>query len=51
LGKLYVELDMIEFAPDILHKAFAMDKTLFQAPWALASYYVESGQGSRALLF
>ena len=32
LGKLYVELGMIEFAPDILHKAFAMDKTLFQAP-------------------
>ncbi|MDP1703064.1 MAG: sulfotransferase [Aestuariivirga sp.] len=49
LGKLYVELGMIEFAPDILHKAFAMDKTLYQAPLELAKYYYESGQGARAL--
>ena len=49
LGKLYVELGMIEFAPDILHKAFAMDKTLYQAPLELGKYYYESGQGSRAL--
>lgn len=49
LGKLYVELGMIEFAPDILHKAFAMDKTLYQAPLELARYYYESGQGARAL--
>jgi tetratricopeptide (TPR) repeat protein len=49
LGKLYVELGMIELAPDILHKAFAMDKTLYQAPLELGKYYYESGQGSRAL--
>jgi tetratricopeptide (TPR) repeat protein len=49
LGKLYVELGMIEFAPDILHKAFAMDKTQYQAPLELAKYYYESGQGARAL--
>ena len=49
LGKLYVELGMIEFAPDILHKAFAMDKKLYQAPLELAKYYYESSQGARAL--
>ena len=49
LGKLYVELDMIEFASDLLRRALAMDKTLFQAPLAMANYYLESGQGSRAL--
>lgn len=49
LGKLYVDLGMIEYAPVHLHKAFDLDKTAFQAPWALAKYYLESGQGSRAL--
>ncbi len=49
LGKLYVDLRMIEYAPEVLNKAFAIDKTLFQAPWALARYYLESGQGRLAL--
>ena len=49
LGKLYVDLRMIEYAPKVLNKAFAIDKTLFQAPWALAHYYLESGQGRLAL--
>jgi tetratricopeptide (TPR) repeat protein len=49
LGKLYIDLALIEFAPDVLHKAFALDKTMFQAPWALAHYYLESGQGAPAL--
>ena len=49
LGKLYVDLGMIEYAPAILHKAFAIDNTVYQAPWALANYYLQSGQGGRAL--
>jgi tetratricopeptide (TPR) repeat protein len=49
LGKLYVDLGMIEYAPTVLHKAFELDKTAFQAPWALGKYYLESGQGRRAL--
>ena len=49
LGKLYVDLGMIEHAPAVLHKAFAIDKTIYQAPWALAVYYLKSGQGGRAL--
>lgn len=49
LGKLYVDLGMIEYAPSILHKAFAIDNTVYQAPWALANYYLQSGQGGRAL--
>lgn len=49
LGKLYVDLGLIEFAPRILEKAFDLNKNLFQAPWALAHYYFHSGQGDRAL--
>lgn len=49
LGKLYLDLGMIEYAPSVLHKAFALDRTLYQAPWALAYYYLSSGQGSSAL--
>ena len=32
-----------------LHKAFNLDNTAYQAPWALASIYFKSGQGNRAL--
>ena len=49
LGKLYVDLDMIEFAPEILHRAFVMDRSQYQAPLALANYFDRAGQGSRAL--
>jgi tetratricopeptide (TPR) repeat protein len=49
LGKLYVDLGMIEFAPKVLHKAFSLDASAYQAPWALATYYLHSGQGGRAL--
>lgn len=49
LGKLYVDLGMIEYAPSVLHKAFAIDNTVYQAPWALANFYLQSGQGGRAL--
>ena len=49
LGKLYVEVGMIEFALDHLVKAFAIDKTLFQAPLGLAKYYFDAGQGAHAL--
>lgn len=49
LGKLYVDLGMIELALPILNKAFTLDKSIYQAPWALAVYYFNSGQGDRAL--
>ena len=49
LGKLYVDLGMIEFASGVLHKAFSLDKTQYRAPWALALYYFGSGDGRRAL--
>lgn len=49
LGKLYVDLRMMEFAPEVLNKAFALDRSQFQAPWALAHYYSESGQARLAL--
>ena len=49
LGKLYVDLGLVEFAAEHLHQAFAIDKTQFQAPLTMAYYYSESGQGSRAM--
>jgi tetratricopeptide (TPR) repeat protein len=49
LGKLYVDLGMIEYAPAALDKAYAIDSTAYQAPWALANYHYSSGQGVRAL--
>lgn len=49
LGKLYVDLGMMEFAVDVLNKALSLDNTLFQVPWALAHYYMGTGQGERAL--
>ena len=49
LGKLYVDLGMIEYAPAVLHKAFNIDNTAYQAPWALARFHFEFGQGNRAL--
>ena len=49
LGKLYVDLRLVEFAPELLHQAFAIDKTQFQAPLTLAYYYSESGHGTAAL--
>ena len=49
LGKLYVDLEMLEFAPAVLEKAAALDKTMFQAPWIMAQYYFGLGQGKVAL--
>ena len=49
LGKLYIELEMFEFAPEVLHRAFALDRSQFQAPLALASYYFKTGQAASAL--
>jgi tetratricopeptide (TPR) repeat protein len=49
LGKLYVQLGMVEFAPEVLHKAFSIDGTQYQAPYALANYNMAAGQGNQAL--
>lgn len=51
LGKLYVDLEMLEFAPAVLEKAAALDKTMFQAPWIMAEYYFGLGLGERALQY
>ena len=49
LGKLYVDLGMLEFAPAVLDRAIALDNTMFQAPWIMAKYYFGLGQGDKAL--
>lgn len=51
LGKLYVDLEMPEFAPAVLAKAAALDKTMFHAPWTLADYYFGLGQGDKAIQY
>ena len=51
LGKLYVDLEMLEFAPAVLEKAAALDKTMFQAPWIMAEYYFGLSQGDKALQY
>ncbi|MBZ0261226.1 MAG: sulfotransferase [Hyphomicrobiales bacterium] len=51
LGKLYVDLEMLEFAPAVLEKAAALDKTMFQAPWIMAEYYFGLSQGEKALQY
>lgn len=51
LGKLYVDLEMFEFAPAVLNRAVALDNTMFQAPWIMAEYYFGLGQGDRALQY
>jgi tetratricopeptide (TPR) repeat protein len=49
LGKLYVNTGLIEFATEILHSAYALDKTQYQAPLILGYYYAEAGQSDKAL--
>ena len=49
LGKLYVDLEMLEFVPAVLERAAALDETMFQAPWTMAEYYFGLGQGDNAL--
>jgi tetratricopeptide (TPR) repeat protein len=51
LGKLYVDLEMLEFAPAALDKAVALDRTMFQAPWIMAQYYYGLGLGDKALQY
>lgn len=49
LGKLYLELGMVERAPNVLHKAYSIDSTIYKAPFALANYHFLASQGKRAL--
>jgi tetratricopeptide (TPR) repeat protein len=49
LGKLYIDLQMLEFVRSVLERAVALDKTMFQAPWILAEYYFGLSQSGKAL--
>lgn len=49
LGKIYLDMEMLEFAPALLERAIALDSTMFQAPWIMAGYYFGLGQGDKAL--
>lgn len=49
LGRIYLELGMIEYAGEVLQKAFSIDDKMYKAPFALANYHFMAGQGKRAL--
>jgi tetratricopeptide (TPR) repeat protein len=49
LGKLNLDLDIIEDAPPFLERAFQIDPLMYQAPWMMAKMYYEIGMGKKAL--
>ena len=48
LGRLYVDLHLLEFVAPLLNKALAMVPDSVSANWAFADYFFEIGKGSQA---
>ena len=51
LGKLYVDLKMIEFAPGLLHKAFSIDGSLSRHHWPYPIIIMKLARVTRLALF
>ena len=49
LGRLYLDLEVIEDALPVLERAMACKPTPFQAPWAIAEFFHETGKAERAI--
>ena len=49
LGRLYMELEVIEDALPVLERAMACKPAPFQAPWAIAEFFHETGKAERAI--
>src|SRR4051794_12285673 len=43
LGRLYVDYELIEEALPVLEKAFKIDPSMYQAPWALGEFFYKTG--------
>jgi tetratricopeptide (TPR) repeat protein len=51
LGRLYLKYEMIEEALPVIEKAFRLDPSMFQAPWAMGEFFQQAGNGRRAISY
>jgi len=51
LGRLYLDFELIEEALPRLEKAFRINPSLYQAPWAMGEFFHETGNGQRAIKY
>ena len=49
LGRLYLNLEIIEKALPVLERAMARKPSPFEAPWALAAFFYQSGKAERSI--
>lgn len=49
LGRLYLDFELIEEASPRLEKAFRINPSLYQAPWAMGQFFHMTGNGQRAI--
>ncbi len=51
LGRLYLKYELIEEALPLIEKAFRLDPSMFQAPWAMGEFFQQAGNGQRAIRY
>ena len=51
LGRLYLDFELIEEALPRLEKAFRINPSLYQAPWAMGQFFHATGNGQRAIKY
>lgn len=51
LGRLYLKHELIEEAMPLIEKAFRLDPSMFQAPWAMGEFFHQAGNGQRAIRY
>ncbi len=51
LGRLYLDFELIEEALPRLEKAFRINPSLYQAPWAMGQFFHATGNGQRAISY
>ncbi len=51
LGRLYLKYELIEQAMPLIEKAFRLDPSMFQAPWAMGEFFQQAGNGQRAIRY
>lgn len=51
LGRLYLKYELIEQALPLIEKAFRLDPSMFQAPWAMGEFFQQAGNGQRAIRY
>ena len=51
LGRLYLGYELIEEALPLLEKAFRIEPSQYQAPWALGEFFHKTGNGLKAIRY